>query len=96
MPADKPKEVEPSFESMTTEEQIKHLYENGDGKGHAPSIQDIARKYRYSVEEVLQILGQTDLLTIQTQGDMVDPDDLTGTSATMNYGRTHKVNYSTN
>lgn len=87
---------EVNFETMTVEEKVRYNHEHGDGKGNAPSIQDIARAYRLTVEEVLTILGEDDLLTVETQGDMIESSDLAGTTATMNHGTTHPVKYSTN
>lgn len=40
------------------------------------SIQAIARDHRLSVEEVLTIIGQTDVLTIEGAGDMIGSDEV--------------------
>lgn len=49
------------------EEKIRYHYQHAQG-----SIQDIARVYRRSVDEVLQILGLDDMTEVQTQGDLID------------------------
>lgn len=77
------------FNSRSNEDQIKWLYEHGRG-----SMQDYARIYRYSMDEILTILGHNDLKTVQTQGDLVDESELMpGTS--INPGDLHRVNYNT-
>lgn len=50
-----------------TKAKIKQHYQLGQG-----SIQDIARVYHYSVEEVLEVLGLTELNQIETSGDLID------------------------
>lgn len=68
---------------------INDHYQKGQG-----SIQDIARVYRLSVDEVLQALGMEDMLTIQTSGDLVDQQEV-GINTTLNTGEVHKINYTT-
>lgn len=46
---------------------IVNHYQKGEG-----SIQDIARVYRLSVEEVLDVLGLSDVATIEGAGDLID------------------------
>lgn len=65
-------------------------YQKGQG-----SIQDIARVYRLSVDEVLHIIGQDELTTITTQGDLIDAQEA-GPGAQVNYGETHKIPFDTN
>jgi hypothetical protein len=86
---------EVNFETMTVEDKVKYNYEHGNGQGLAPSIQDIARAYRLTVEEVLKILDHDEMLTVETQGDLIDPEEA-GPSTTIKHGEQHKVNYSTN
>jgi len=73
----------------TTEEQIKYFYQHGKG-----SIQDLARIYRVSVDEVLHLIGESNLGTVVAQGDMIDASEI-GPGATMNYGKEFKVPFST-
>lgn len=74
----------------TTEEQIKFYYQHGKG-----SIQDLARIYRVSVDEVLHIIGESNLGTVSTQGDMIDASEV-GPGASMNYGKEFKVPFDVN
>jgi len=69
----------------TTEEQIKFYYQHGKG-----SIQDLARIYRVSVDEVLRIIGESNLGTVTTQGDMIDASEV-GPGATISHGKDFKV-----
>lgn len=52
-----------------TKKVIKH-YEQGDG-----SIQEIARTYRLTVEEVLGMIGQTDVMEVEGIGDLIGSDE---------------------
>jgi hypothetical protein len=52
------------------EEKIIFHYQHAQG-----SIQDIARVYHRSVEEVLHILGLDDMSEVQTQGDLIDQSE---------------------
>jgi hypothetical protein len=70
-------------------QKIIDHYQKGQG-----SIQDIARVYRYTVEEVLLVLGMTDLLSVETQGDLVDSSEV-GPGVQLEYTKTHDVRYST-
>lgn len=68
-----------------TREKILEHYQRGQG-----SIQDIARVYRVSVDEVLDIVGEGHLGSVFTQGDLIDASEA-GPNAAMNYGRDFKV-----
>lgn len=84
------KAIVPDLNAMPLEEKVVWLYQHGKG-----SIQDIARVHRLTVDEVLAMIGQTDLMTVTTQGDLVDASELVGTQATLNHGTQHAVQYST-
>jgi hypothetical protein len=56
--------------AKTDEDKIKVHYQFGQG-----SIQDIARVYRRSVDEVLHILELDDMSEVQTQGDLIDQSE---------------------
>lgn len=73
-----------------TRAKIYEHYQKGQG-----SIQDIARVYRCSVEEVLQIIGQDELLRVEVQGDMIDPSEA-GPNVQLNYGEQFNVPFTTN
>lgn len=89
MPGEKKTPLPADLAEQPVPDQIKWYYEHGYG-----SIQDYARIYRLSVEEVLTILDMTDMTSVTTQGDLVDQADLMpGTP--MNYGDQHRVKYST-
>ena len=70
-----------------TKQKIYDHYIKGQG-----SIQDIARFYRCSVEEVLHIIGQDELMTVETQGDLIDAAEA-GTTPVNYEGQKHRVNY---
>lgn len=67
------------------EKEIRHWYNLGKG-----SIQDYARIYKISVEEVLEIVGESNLGTVEVTGDMIDASEA-GPGAEMNYGGPVKV-----
>ena len=70
-----------------TQKKIFNHYEKGEG-----SIQDIARVYRCSVEEVLHIIGQDELTSVELIGDQIDQSE--AGNATVNYqGTKHQVPY---
>lgn len=74
---------------MIDDETKKKIYDNyikGEG-----SIQGIANYHRVTVEQVLQIIGQDELTTVTTPGDMIDADE--AGNASLNYGTTHRVRY---
>lgn len=66
---------------------VRH-YQNGEG-----SIQDIARVYRLTVQEVLDAIGEGDLTTVHTGGDLIDASEA-GPGASMNYGQDFSVPFS--
>jgi hypothetical protein len=75
--------------TMSLEDRVKWRYEHGKG-----SIQDIARWDRLTVDEVLSMIGQDELKTVVTQGDLVDESELMpGTP--FNNGDLHRVPYTT-
>jgi hypothetical protein len=79
------------LDAMPLEEKVVYHYEHGQG-----SIQDIARVYRLDVAEVLHMIGQDELGTVTTQGDLVDANEA-GPGAQLNYyGKDHNIGYSTN
>jgi hypothetical protein len=68
-------------------QKIIDHYQKGQG-----SIQDIARVYRYSVNEVLQVLGMNDLLEVESQGDLIDPSEA-GPGAQLEYSKKYNINF---
>lgn len=70
-----------------TREKINDHYQKGQG-----SIQDIARVYRCTVAEVLEIIGQSELLQVVMEGDQITEAEA-GPGATINYGRTETINF---
>ena len=72
---------------MTEDEQIIHAYQTSSS-----SIQDIARIRRVSVEHVLVLIGQTEMTSVDIQGDLVDASEI-GPGAEFNYGKTVAVPY---
>lgn len=70
-------------------QKIKGHYDKGEG-----SIQDIARVYRVSVPDVLDIIGLSDLATVEIDGDLID-DTYAGPGATMNRGSIVPVPFTT-
>lgn len=72
-----------------TTDKIKDHYLKGQG-----SIQDIARVYRVEVGQVLHIIGQDEMLNVESGGDMIDSTEA-GPGAQMNYsGQQFNVPYS--
>lgn len=61
-----------------TRKKILEHYQKGQG-----SLQDYARIYHLSVEEVLEIVGETDLgeVDIRKTGDLVDASEMGKTGA---------------
>lgn len=70
--------------------EIYGHYQHGRG-----SIQDLARIYNVSVDEVLEITGNGELSTVYAQGDLIDASEA-GPSAQMNYGKDFKVPFTVN
>jgi hypothetical protein len=69
-----------------TKKKIYDSYIKGEG-----SIQGIANFYRVTVDQVLTIIGQDELKTVTTPGDMIDEDEA-GTEP-IKSGQTHRVRY---
>lgn len=57
------------MDEKTKQKVIGH-YDKGEG-----SIQDIARVYKVTVEEVLAAIGQPEVGMIETQGDLIDQSE---------------------
>lgn len=72
------------------EEKIRYHYQHAQG-----SIQDIARVYRKSVEEVLHILGLDELSEVQTQGDLIDQSEAGPETRVNPLGNPAKAHYTT-
>lgn len=71
-------------------EKILGHYLRGEG-----SIQDLARIYKVSVDEVLEIIGEKNLGSVTVQGDLIDASEA-GPNAEMNYGQEFKVPFDVN
>ena len=71
-----------------TAKEIKHWYMIGRG-----SIQDLARIYNVSVEQVLDLIGEGSAKSVTAQGDMIDAAEA-GPGAEMNYGKEFKIPFS--
>lgn len=85
MPKNNESVVVPTQREMTVDEQIKFYYQRGKG-----SIQDLARIFNVSVDHVLILVGESNLGTVSTQGDMIDATEV-GPGAQINYGKQFKV-----
>lgn len=72
-----------------TATEIRHWYNLGKG-----SIQDLARIYRVSVDDVLKVVGESNLGSVAVSGDLIDAGEA-GPGADMNYGKTYQVPFST-
>lgn len=72
-----------------TEQEIKRWYMLGKG-----SIQDLARIYHVTVDQVLVLVGEQQASTVTTQGDMIDATEA-GQNVEMNYGKEFKTPFST-
>lgn len=70
--------------------KINEHYQLGQG-----SIQDIARTYRLTVEEVLETIGQTDVSEVTGIGDLIGPEDA-GPEVNIVAEKKYKANFSTN
>lgn len=74
-----------------TKKKIIDHYQKGQG-----SIQDIARVYKFTVDEVLEVLGLGDLSAIPTTGDLIDQNEA-GPEVVVNaQGKIAKANFTTN
>lgn len=58
------------IEALPIEQRVLYRYQHAQG-----SIQDIARVYRLSVDEVLKMIGHGDMLEVSTQGDLIDQSE---------------------
>jgi hypothetical protein len=67
------------------QKEIIDLYQAGHG-----SIQDLARIYRVSVQEVLNLTGNGALGQVSTGGDLISESDA-GPNVQMNYGKSFQV-----
>lgn len=86
---DKAKEVTLA-DMKTDEDKIKFHYNRAQG-----SIQDLARVYHRSVDEVLHILGLDEMSEVQTQGDLIDQAEA-GPEVSVNpVGNPAKAKYTT-
>lgn len=80
------------FLTLSIDDQIRAHYLHGRG-----TIQDYARMFHKTVEEVLHILGLDELREVETVGDLIDPSDLNPTDAPVQVkGQTARVPFSTN
>lgn len=70
--------------------KIKNHYQKGEG-----SIQDLARIYRLEVDEVLDILGLSDMKEVEGMGDLIGTDEA-GPEAVIRTRNTYKPRYTTN
>lgn len=70
--------------------KINEHYQLGQG-----SIQDIARVYRLDVADVLEVIGQTELLEVESVGDMVDAKELEPGTPII-HSKVHRANFTTN
>lgn len=68
---------------------VNDHYQRGQG-----SIQDIARVYRLTVDEVLEAIGMDDMATVNTMGDLIGQEEA-GFDVPLNKGNTHKVPFTT-
>lgn len=72
-----------------TKEAIIGHYQKGQG-----SIQDIARVYGVSVDEVLRLIGAPELASVHISGDLIDANE--AGPAEMNYGKDVSVPFTLN
>ena len=75
---------------LTQDEKIVDAYQTSHR-----SIQDIARIFNVTVDHVLNLIGAGDLASVQIQGDLIDLSEL-GPGAQFNYGKTERINFTTN
>lgn len=78
---------------MVTDQDIRTKVYDHYQKGQG-SLQDIARVYRISVPEVLEIIGAPELGEVTTVGDMIDPSEI-GPGAQFNYSKNFTVPFTT-
>jgi hypothetical protein len=82
-------EAIPDLQAMSVEDRIKWYYIHGKG-----SIQDYARWERMSVDEVLVIIGQSEMSLVETQGDLIDQAEA-GPGVPLEHSKQHYVQYNT-
>lgn len=70
--------------------KIKDHYNKGQG-----SIQDIARVYQITVEDVLEVIGQSEMTEVIMQGDLIDQSEA-GPEVKVVAFKRERVPYSTN
>ncbi len=87
-PAPDKKMTEEDIEALPLPEKLRYRYEHGQG-----SIQDIARVYRVTVDEVLQAIGEGEMASVSLPGDMISQEEA-GPGAQLNYGKDYKVPFS--
>lgn len=77
---------------MTTKQakEVKAAYQ-----GARNSIQDIARIYGVTVQEVLDLVGEGRAGRVHFGGDLIDPTEA-GPNADMNYGKEVNIPFSLN
>lgn len=78
------------IEALPIDEKIVYRYNHAQG-----SIQDIARVYHKSVEEVLHIVGLDDMSEIQTQGDLIDQAEAGPLTQVSHLGRPARAKFTT-
>jgi hypothetical protein len=81
------KPVEPEIPPI--EQRIMDDYNKGI------AIVDIARRHSVSVEKILVLTGNGELLHVSVIGDQIDPSEI-GNQGTYNPGETYQVRYTTN
>lgn len=77
---------------MSVDKDLQQVITNHYQGGYH-SIQTLARTYNVSVDDVLEIVGEGTLSTVQIPGDLIDQSEA-GPGAEMNYGRNVKVPFS--
>lgn len=70
--------------------KIKNHYQKGEG-----SIQDIARVYRLTVEEVLDVLGLSDVKTVEGMGDLIGTNEA-GPDVDIKVSNKYQAKFTTN
>lgn len=74
-------------EDPDLEKKVMDHYQKGEG-----SLQQIAIFYKIPVERVLQIIGQEEMLEVETQGDLVDANEV-GPEVQLHHSKKFKVPY---
>lgn len=86
--AAKKAEEEAKVTPRTREQEIVHLYQIGN------SAQAIARTFKTSVEEVLDLVGEGQINNVQFVGDQIDEQEM-GREAVYNAGNEYRVPFTT-